>query len=169
MDWSALVSLVAVAVAGLSVWLSYRERTSAHRQFVYQKQADAYREMLHAFNPLTRKMFDLLPADAAALDAKLAAKIVNETQADYNAAMMIHNELVFMLDQQVSDKFVRALELWESLEAGEWSGKGNNPYAEWYDCMNGASNEARRAMGIVPLTREAQSVIGVVPRKPRKN
>jgi hypothetical protein len=52
MDWtSAVVSIGGLFVAALSLWLSYKDRTSVHREILYKKQIEAYTALINTLHP----------------------------------------------------------------------------------------------------------------------
>jgi len=54
MDWSAIVGVGGLALGGLAVVLSYRERTSGYRHALYERQVNALAELIPALTDIEK-------------------------------------------------------------------------------------------------------------------
>lgn len=165
MDWSSLVSLVAVAVTGLSLWLSYRERTAGHRQLIYQKQIEAYEAILGASWALYNKTVRVLPVGNILLDQDAQTKFLEDTRGEFEAWEGVYFEKIFVCPDEVAkvlDTTVLWIDIYNDTTKPRMSLDVRNELA---DALYKAEHTASHALGIGPLSKEILSIVGERARR----
>ncbi len=161
MDWSAFVSLVAVAVAGLSVWLNYRERVSSHRQTIYQKQIEAYGAMAREGWLFFVVYARSLATDLKAAERKQRCKAASE---QFDSLQMTFMQNMVFFPASVGTKFSKVQKLYaEWLHSGDTELKAESlqkDAQEAAEAFADALDAARNALGIEPLSRDILNAVG---------
>ncbi len=161
MDWSALVSLVAVAVTGLSVWIGYRERASVHRQLVYEKQVESCSLVARAMWDLVAKTIDVLDGAPDILTDENSKRLREETERDKATAAATYYEHLTFLPAKLTDSFLELLLIWDrAAHPEQFEAERRNPRNFMLLAYLNAVSDARNALGIDPLSNEISRIVG---------
>jgi hypothetical protein len=75
LDWAAAsVGLGGLVIAGLTLWLSFKERGAGHREYFYQKQLDAYMAVMNALYPFFNACQDYIVLNGFRLNGETRLK-----------------------------------------------------------------------------------------------
>ena len=162
MDWSALVSLVAVGVAGLSVWVSYQERVVIHRQAIYLKQMEVHSE-------LTKRCAELMNELRRARDGYPMVGIPEDSERRliYETARQAYNEIERVFDgsllfvsSSVAEAGLGLTDTWHQVtQESEWLDSREVFVPEMVHACYCVIRAARTSLGIEPISREIQPVV----------
>jgi hypothetical protein len=84
MQWAAIAfGFGGLAVAALSLWVSYRERVAALRGALYAKQIEAYGDLLLALSELQEVAIAVLTGKTFALDDEARAELRDAAQPQF--------------------------------------------------------------------------------------
>lgn len=176
MEESTVVAILSViassAVAALSLWLNYKDRSSSHREFLYEKQIDAYDAVLEAMGRVIQPCLDFMDS--------YGYKLTSDTRAEMRDLFLKHyrNNLFEIkgwtfLPAEVIREINRVLVILYSItapdaQAHKWPPEfvqSKNPYGLLMDAENRVHNVVRQAAGIEPLSTEIRKITGVQERE----
>ena len=177
MDAGAIfVSIGSLFVAGLSLWLAHKERSSEHRQHMYERQAEAFADVLDALHPLYNSVQQYLVPHMAGMDA--AARVAFRKalytgdlwRLQMGFAMKHQHSAVFMPSSVhvALNGFTRTL---NGLSAppgmeGQYPEElvdSRDPQGDLGKAYEQVLQSARHALGVEPLSREILKLVGTTP------
>src|SRR5215211_3382727 len=85
---SAVVGLAGFVTGFLTVLLSYRERKSAHREFLYEKQIEAYKATMDALGDLYNACLGYIATHGMVLNSQTRPQMRVETMAEHRAFIL---------------------------------------------------------------------------------
>jgi hypothetical protein len=169
----AILSVIATsAVAALSLWLNYKDRSSSHREFLYEKQIDAYAVVVEAMGRVIQPCLDFVDSHGY--------KLTSDTRAEMRDLFLKHYRSDFFeikgytfLPTEVIREINRVFEILYSItapdaQAHKWPPEfveSKNPYGLLMDAENRVLSVIRQAAGIEPLSTEIRKVTGVQERE----
>jgi hypothetical protein len=118
MEWqSTVIALAGLAVAALSLFLTYRERVAALRSALYSKQIDAYGEILHALSDLHQVTLAFTTAAGFTLDGQTRAALREEVQPQMTQLARVFVRNAVFLPQAVGDALVEYRSTFNAISA----------------------------------------------------
>jgi|SRR5215213_1843837 len=176
---SAIVGVGGLMVAALSVWLNYKSRSSVHREYLYQKQTDAYVALMNALNPLHNQCQHFIALNKFRLNSETRlqfrlAMSRGEISEFYKEFSLQHQRGALFLPSYVQEEisaFVRVLNAVSAPDdiANQYPHElvnSNDPGMELSKAYSRVVSATRRGLGVEPLSSEILKLIGEV--KPLK-
>lgn len=176
MEESTIVAILSIiassAVAALSLWLNYKDRSSPHREFLYEKQMDAYDVVLEALGRVVQPCLDFLHSHGYKLTPDTRAEMRNLLEKHYRSDFFEIKGWTF-LPTEVIHEIGRVFVILYSItapdaQAHKWPPEfvqSKNPYGLLMDAKNRVYNVVAQAAGIGPLSAEIRKVTGVRERE----
>jgi hypothetical protein len=103
MDSTTIVSLGALAVAALSLWLTYRERAAGLRGALYAKQVEAYGRVLEALAERHAVAIDFMRGKDFPLDRESRVELLDTAQLEIARFARVFTETVIFLPENVAN------------------------------------------------------------------
>jgi hypothetical protein len=166
MDWiSGLIGLGGLFVAALSLWLNYRDRSAMHRQIIYQKQIDAYSEIIISLIQFFNKALEFMPpsykyfGDEA---GKLLETMVFEEFTQFKTAFAKN---MMFISEDVAMKILNFYALWKYFISPTknpdhpYKDHLTEPVSDLSSAFSEVVWEIRKAIGTGKLTKEILNII----------
>lgn len=168
-----LVSVIGtLLIAGISLYLNYRSRSSPHREFLYQKQIEGYNEVLRATAAVSQPCLDFLESHGFRLTPVARAELRsmcdklwrnNILEAESGGMTMLPASVLSEVDNLY---YV----LWSITAPNEqkhlWPRKyvyHEDPFRLVNLAQQRVYSAIRKAAGIGPLSRDILRVVGKEP------
>ncbi len=174
MDWGPfIIGFGGLVVAGLSIYLSYRARTSPYRRMLYSKQLEGYAEVVDALTEFYITAQSFIVAQGCQLDHKtrptLRLQSIDKNQAFHRK----HQKWVIFLPREMNDALSAFVKLFNGISAppdivrqySRETVNSNDPGGVLGDAYTKVIEVARKGVGTEPLSQETLKLIGKVPRK----
>jgi hypothetical protein len=179
MDWtSAVVGIGGLLVAALSLWLSYKDRRSVHRELLYQKQVEAYTAVINALNPLYDACiyFIMTKASRLRLDNETRPQLRSETTQLGRQFHIEHQKWALFLPTVVHDEISGFFKVLNAISAPEDVVShyprelvySEDPHKELAKAYGRVIAAARSGLGIEPLSEDILKLVGGVNNSERK-
>ena len=141
-DWASLiVGLGGLAVAIITIYLSYKERTSSYRKRLYSRQLEVYAEVMN-------HLADLIDDEALRWDLR-------------GRLHLLINLMIWaiVLPNEATKPLASLLGLAYQLE----DGITDECYERFVEALIELNLAARRSLGTIPLSRETLNLFGKLP------
>ena len=171
-----IVSVGSLFVAGLSLWLVHKERASAHRQHMYERQTEAFADVLDALHPLYNSVQLYLVPHMEGMDAPARMAF---RQALYSGALWDllmgysrkHQHSAVFMPSAVHvalNGFTRTLNGLSAPPGTESQYpdelvNSRDPQGDLGKAYEQVLQSARHALGVEPLSKEILKLVGSTP------
>lgn len=172
MDWgSVVIGVGGLVVAGLSVYLSYRSRTSPYREMIYSKQVEGYAEVMDALTTFYNAVQFFIARQGGRLseDARLALR--SQTAELNDAYHRKHQKWAVFFPEKMNDSLSAFWMLFNGISAppevaqqySADTAHANDPGGLLGDAYTKVFQAAREGLGTEPLSEETLKIIGKIP------
>lgn len=168
---SDLIALAAVALSGLTIWLTFQERRSSYRQAIYAKQIEAYVQVIEAANKLRFVAISFAYLLAHEPDYNNLLDESNELYVIHGLFVETNTKNIIFLPSVLEQKLAQ----FSSITAGDFavgavsnSNDANSYIADIRRVYKEIIDIAREHIGTDPLSAETLKLIGNVPNKPKR-
>jgi hypothetical protein len=156
MDWgSTLVGLGGLAVAGISLWFNYVARAAGHREAIYQRQIQAYSDLIRGI----WDYYDELRMQLHSISSEPEAQVKAKIRECYLTAFHIYQRNLLFLPDRVAAA-ARGVFSLHLRSTQEWPPNADMWGVEMGRATLAVITEARTALGIEPLSQEILSLAG---------
>ena len=161
---SLCITLFLTFLTGISIYLTYRARTSPYREALYSKQLDGYVEVYKIINNAYRDAIDFVRAkgEKTIKGKKLHLQIVEKIIALYDK----YFDWIGILPEEVIELISSFAEEFREILNTAVDSDTETRFTSAYLII---INEMREIIGTDPLIKETISIIGGYPVIRRKN
>ena len=172
MDWgSFIIGFGGLAVAGLSVYLSYKARTSPYREMLYSRQLEGYAEVIDALTRFYVTAQSSLAAQGFRLDDKTRPILRAETMDEHVAFYHKHQKWAIFLPREMNDALSAFINTFNAISAPPKVAQlypremvnANDPGGLLGHAYSRVVEAARKGLGTEPLSQETLKLIGKIP------
>jgi hypothetical protein len=169
MDWgSAAIALTGLAVAALSLILTYRERVAALRSALYSKQIEAYGELLHALSDLHQATLTFTTAQGFTLNPQARTALRTEVQPQMTQLARVFVRNAVFLPKAVGDAVVEYRETLNAISAPSEVAMqyppelvhADDPQMVLTKAFTRVWDAMRRQLGTGPLSQQTLKLLG---------
>jgi hypothetical protein len=179
MEWtSAVVGIGGLLVAALSLWLSYKDRRSTHRELLYQKQIEAYTAVINVLNPLYDACiyFIMTKASRLRLDSETRPQLRLETTEAGRQFHVEYQKWALFLPSVVHDEISGFFKVLNAISAPDDVAShhprelvySDDPHMELAKAYGQVIAAARTGLGIEPLSDDILKLVGGVKVNEKK-
>lgn len=169
MDWSSLVSGVGGFLLGaLSLWFAYKTRGSFHREFLYQKQVEAYAAVTNALDTLYDACLDFITVHGLKLDNQTRPKLRKATVEVRMKFHKEHRKWALFLPSFMHDEIASFIKVLNAISApmevvSQYPKElvySKDPQMDLSRAYSRVVAAARRGLGTESLSKEILRVVG---------
>lgn len=170
---SIVIGLGGLAVAGLSVYLSYKARTSPYREMLYSRQLEGCAEVVDALTKLFVAMTSSIMDQGWPLDESARREVNSATAEEFSTFYRVHQKWGIFLPREMSD----AVSAFSSLLAKLLASPGlrqafptlmvetSDPVGLLADAYATVVKAARKSLGTEPLSQETLDLFRKMPEQ----
>lgn len=171
MDWKLFVIQFGVlVVAGLSIYLSFKSRTSPYREMLYSKQLEGFAEVVGLLTEFYVTAQSFIAAKGCQLDDNTRPKLRLQTIDKNLAFHRGYQKWAIFLPKEMNDRLLAFVELFNGISAlpevaHQYPKEivyANDPGGLLGDAYTKVVEAARKGLGTEPLSRETLKLIGEV-------
>ncbi len=169
MDWrSFVIAFAGLLVAGLSLWLNFKSRTSAYRELLYRNQFDGYAELVERLASIFDVAARFLADHQWRLDDTTRPQFAHQVEPQVRTLNLGGYRYAVFMPKKVADEIFRFLGVLLALSASEETA-GRYPkeivYADDHgkvlqEAFEKVIEATREALGTEPLSQETLRMIG---------
>jgi hypothetical protein len=169
----AILSVIASsAIAAFSLWLNYKDRSSPHRQSLYEKQLETYEVVAERLGRMVQPCLDFIASHNYKLTSGMRAEMRDLFLKHFRSDFFEIRGYVF-LPNEVTEAINQVLVILYSItapddQASKWPAEfvqSKNPYRLLNNAENSVYRAIRKAAGIEPLSTEIRKVTGAQERE----
>jgi hypothetical protein len=169
MEWgSTAIALAGLAVAALSLFLTYRERVAALRSTLYSKQIEAYGELLHALSDLHQVTLTFTTAAGFTLDGQTRTALRAEVQPQVTQLARVFVRNAVFLPKAVGDAVVEYRSTFTAISAPPEAERqypselvhADDPQMVLTNAFTRVWDAMRRQLGTGPLSQQTLKLLG---------
>jgi hypothetical protein len=177
MGWESIVSLGALGVAALSVWLGYRERAAGLRAALYGKQVDVYGLVLAALAELHAVAIEFTTAKSYPLDSKSREELRLTAKEQIAGVAHAFTENVVFLPASVAEAVFNYRTTFVAITAPAAAEKmyppelynAADPQIELTNAFERVWEVMRHQLGTEALSKQTLKAVGAPPLPPEED
>jgi hypothetical protein len=167
---SWIIGFGGLVVAGLSVYLSYKAKTSPYREVLYSKQLDGYAEVVDALTDFYIAAQSFIAAQGCRLDNNSRPTLRLQTMDKAQVFHHKHQKWAIFLPKEMNEKLSAFVKLFNGISAPAEVAKqypseivyANDPGGLLGNAYIKVIESARKSLGTEALSQETLKLIGEV-------
>ena len=174
MEWgSFIIGLGGIVVAGLSVYLSYKARTSAYREMLYSKQLEGYSEVVDALADFYNAAQSFIAAHGCQLNNNTRRTLRLQTMDKNQAFHHKYQKWALYFPKEMRGALFDFIKMFNGISAPPEIAKqyskekvyADNPGRLLGDAYTKVIEVARKGLGTEPFSQETLGLIRKIPIK----
>jgi hypothetical protein len=170
---SFIIGFGGLVIAGLSIYLNYKARTSHYREMIYSKQIEGYDEIVNALTEFYLTTLSFIASQGFRLDDTTRPILRSQTMEKNRAFHRKHREWVIFLPNEINKALFAFVKLFNGISVHPAVKhqypreivNAEDPALLLGDAYSEVIDVVRACLGTEPLSQETRKLIGKTPDK----
>jgi hypothetical protein len=169
MDWGSFtLGAGGLLIGALSLFLNYKSRSSAHREFLYQKQVEAYNKIFNSIHPFYNSCLVFIFQCNFKLDNTTRPQLREETAREYEKFISDYRAFSLFLSKPVHAEINNFIKVFNAISSPNENSKlypkelinSQDPQMDLSKAYSSITSKMRESLGIEPLSEDILKVVG---------